>query len=140
MKKVGLAIPLTVLGAVLFSAIAFVIPFYRGINFWIGYGFGLFAILFLGMIAYMSSSSEMPLQSRFYGWQLIGVAGIYTLTQMVVSLLLFSIPVLPIWLGVAICSMLRAQPLPVRLSIFTLHSSFPKSVKGAKISDVDSPP
>lgn len=35
--------------------------------------------------------------------------------------------------------MLRAQPLPVRLSIFTLHSSFPKSVKGAKISDVDSP-
>ena len=106
MKKIGLAIPLTVLGAVLFSVIAFVIRFYRGINFWIGYGFGLFAILFLGMIAYMSSSSEMPLQSRFYGWQLIGVAGVYTLTQMVVSLLLFSIPVLPIWLGVAICSIL----------------------------------
>lgn len=106
MKKLGLIIPLTVLGAALFSVIAFVIPFHRGTNFWIGYGFGLFAILYLGLIAYMSNSSTRTLQSRFYGWHLIGVAGIYTIVQLIVSLLLFSIPVLPVWLGVVVCSVL----------------------------------
>lgn len=106
MKKIGLAIPLTVLGIALFSVIAFAVPFHHGINFWLGYGFGLFSILFLGLITYMSNSAKKPLQSRFYGWQLMGVAGIYTVIQVVFSLLLFAIPMLPTWLGVVVCSAL----------------------------------
>lgn len=106
MKKIGLIIPITALAATLFSIIAFAVPFYRGTNFWIGYGFGIFAILFLGLIFYMNNSSVKPLQSRFYGWQLIGIAGIYTIVQMVASLLLFAIPMLPTWLGVVVCSAL----------------------------------
>lgn len=133
MKKIGLAIPLTVLGIALFSVIAFAVPFHHGINFWLGYGFGLFSILFLGLITYMSNSAKKPLQSRFYGWQLMGVAGIYTVIQVVFSLLLFAIPMLPTWLGVVVCSALLILALGGSITTQSTNNTIEKldsEVKG----------
>lgn len=89
-----------------FTAVAFFVPFFRNTNFWSGYIFGCISILFLGVQCYRSGSSEKLLKSRFYGWQVVGIAGIYTLLQLICSLLLFAIPTVPSWAGLLISLLL----------------------------------
>lgn len=80
---------------IMFQVVAFVLPFTQGTTFWLGYIFAVVSLVLVIGVAYMSNSSEKPLQSRFYGWPILTVAGIYAMVQLVVSLLFMAVADIP---------------------------------------------
>lgn len=84
-KSKWFAISLIVL--VVFNVIAFVAPFNKTSTFWIGYGFGIVAIVLEFFVNQKVQNTGKELKSRFYGWPLMIVAFVYLTVQIILSLL-----------------------------------------------------
>lgn len=96
--KIG-AIALAIV-IVAFCVIAFVVPFPKTGVFWVGFIFGVIAILAqapIWMIAFRGAESA---RSKFYGMPIARVGAIYVIVQLILSLIamcLSWIPVIPAW-------------------------------------------
>lgn len=95
----------------LFSVIAFAAPFARTAVFYLGYGFGVFAIL-VQFYFFSSSFSGSDARSRFYGFPIARVGVIYLAVQLAVSLVEFAAAkVLPMWVALIVNAILAALAL-----------------------------
>jgi len=78
-----------------FNVVVFVIPFNRGVGFWIGYGFSMLAILLLAAVSFYAFDRE-GLKSKFYGVPLMSVAWLYLVIQVIVGLIEMGLDFIPI--------------------------------------------
>ena len=69
-----------------FCVIAFAVPFARTKGFWLGFGFGLFAILFQLYIFRSAETVNGSAKSRFYGFPVARIGVVYLAAQLAVSL------------------------------------------------------
>ena len=83
--------------AVVFSVVAFAIPFEKNTVFWIGYACGMFAILFQAYIFRVSLGRE-DARSRFYGFPIARLGVYYLAAQLILSILEIALArFLPVW-------------------------------------------
>lgn len=96
---------------VVFCVMAFVIPFPKNGVFWVGFIFGLMAILAqapIWMIAFRGAESA---RSKFYGMPIARIGIIYLVVQLIFSLIAFCLswlPVIPVWPFVIVFILLLA--------------------------------
>lgn len=96
---------------VVFSAIAFVIPFSKNGVFWIAYLCGIFAILFQIYI-FKSSFGKEDARSRFYGFPIARLGIYYLIVQLVISIAeIILAKVIPAWIVVIINLLILAFAL-----------------------------
>jgi hypothetical protein len=93
-KNKGAFLAVVAIVLAVFNAIAFVIPFTRGGEFWTGYGFATLAILLTAGVALYSLGHE-GMKSKFYGIPLTLLVWPYLIAQVIISLLEMAIPVVP---------------------------------------------
>ena len=72
---------------VVFSVIAFAIPFAHTTAFWVAYGFGALAILFQLYIFKASFAGDGDAKSRFYGFPIARLGVYYLVVQLIVSVI-----------------------------------------------------
>lgn len=76
-----------VIGLAVYHAIAFLIPFEKSAAFWIGYVFGLLAILLQIPAACYAFRQGSGVRSKFYGFPVARIAAVYLCVQLVLSIL-----------------------------------------------------
>lgn len=104
----GLAV-LALLLAV-FSVIAFAAPFARTAVFWIGYGFGIFAVLFQIYVFKVSLGGDA--KSKFYGFPIARVGVCYLIAQLIISLIEMALArVMPAWAALIVNVLLAAAAI-----------------------------
>ena len=83
---------------VVFSVVAFIIPFARTATFWLAYGFGAFALLFQLYIFRTADAAGGDAKSRFYGFPVARVGVIYLVAQLIASFVEMALAkVMPAW-------------------------------------------
>lgn len=88
---------------VVFSVIAFAVPFKMNGTFWIGYAFGVIAIVAQIPLLHISFSNGESAKSKFYGFPIARIAVIYLGLQLAISLVEMATAVfLPIWVALII--------------------------------------
>ena len=96
---------------VVFNLIAFLVPFPRGGTFWVGYIFGMIAILAqapIWMIAFRGAESA---RSKFYGMPIARVGVIFLVVQLIFSFIVMGlawVPVVPAWPFIIVSLLLLA--------------------------------
>lgn len=97
MNKTVKSQPLLLMSSILFvvfTVLAFMLPFYRDISFWTGYAFGALAFtLCTGVLIY--AIGRPGIRSKFFGLPLLYIAIPYLTIQIAFSLLQMAIPFLP---------------------------------------------
>ena len=94
---------------VVFSVIAFAIPFAHTTAFWVAYGFGALAILFQLYIFKVSFAGDGDTKSRFYGFPIARLGVYYLVPQLIVSVIEMALAkVIPTGVAVAINVLLLA--------------------------------
>lgn len=94
-----------VLGIVLvvFSVIAFVVPFNKTASFWMGYIFGVIAIalqLYVFKVAFADGNSA---KSKFYGFPIAKIGVFYLIAQLIISIIEMAVAsILPVWVPILI--------------------------------------
>ena len=80
-----------------FCAVAFAVPFARTAVFWLGFGFGIFALLFQLYIFKMADANG-DARSRFYGFPIVRVGVGYLVIQFIASIIEMALAkLLPAW-------------------------------------------
>ena len=74
------------LSLVAFNVIAFVVPFSRTAVFWIGYGFGMLAILAQIIVIKLAFDGAESIRSKFYGFPIARIGVIYLIAQALLSI------------------------------------------------------
>lgn len=96
---------------VVFSAIAFVIPFPKNGVFWIAYLCGVFAILFQIYI-FKSSFGKEDARSRFYGFPIARLGIYYLVIQMIASIAEIALSrIIPAWVAIIVNLLILAFAL-----------------------------
>lgn len=96
---------------VVFSVIAFVIPFPKNTVFWIAYVCGVFAILFQ-LYIFKSSFGKTDARSRFYGFPIARLGIYYLVIQLAVSIVEIALSkFLPTWVVIIINVLILAVAL-----------------------------
>ncbi|MBP0954315.1 MAG: hypothetical protein J6M90_01570 [Oscillospiraceae bacterium] len=94
--------------AVLFTVIAFAVPFNRNAVFFISYVFGLAAIALQIPFFKAAFDNRESIRSKVLGFPVFRVGYIYLGVQLVLSLLLMilstAVPVFPVWAAVVLCA------------------------------------
>ena len=96
---------------VVFNLIAFLVPFPRSAIFWVGYVFGMIAILAqapIWMLAFRGAESAC---SKFYGMPIARVGVIYLVAQLIFSFIAMGlawVPVVPAWPFIIVSLLLLA--------------------------------
>lgn len=94
---------------IVFSVLAFAVPFSMTSIFWIAYVFGVLAILFQVYVLHISSTEEGDIRSKFYGYPIARVGMIYLFTQIVISVVEMAFAsFLPAWITILINIILTA--------------------------------
>jgi len=94
---------------VVFSVVAFAIPFAHTTAFWVAYGFGALAILFQLYIFKVSFASDGDTKSWFYGFPIARLGVYYLIAQLIVSVIEMALSkVIPTGVAVAINVLLLA--------------------------------
>ena len=95
-----------------FSLIAFAVPFAHTAVFWIGYGFGVFAILFQLYIFKASFAGSGDAKSCFYGFPIARLGVYYLAAQVVLSLIEMALAgLIPAWPAVIVNALALAVAL-----------------------------
>ena len=100
---------IVVLAAVLaaYLVLALVIPFNRSPGFWLGFTFGIIAIVVSAAGFIIAFKSSETVKSKFYGFPIAVIACIYLIAQLVVSFILMGVGfMIPMWIGLIICVLL----------------------------------
>jgi len=95
------ALIILAVAVVTFNVVAFAVPFVRGPVFWLGYAFGLVAILG-GAAAIVYALGRKGLRSKFYGLPLASLAWSYIGTQITASFVEMRVFAMPTWLALVI--------------------------------------
>ena len=91
-----------------FCVVAFAIPFAHTRVFWLGFGFGIFAIMFQ-LYIFKISFADKDVKSRFYGFPIARIGVYYLALQLIVSLIEMALAsVLPIAVPVVVNVLLLA--------------------------------
>ena len=95
-----------------FSLIAFAAPFAHTAVFWIGYGFGVFAILFQLYIFKASFAGNSDAKSRFYGFPIARLGVYYLIAQLILSIIEMALAgLIPAWPAVIVNALALAIAL-----------------------------
>ena len=95
---------------VLFSVIAFAVPFAKTVMFWIAFCFGVLAIAFQVYVFNISFTGGETARSRFYGFPIARVGVYYLVGQLIVSIIeMIVAAIVPVWI-----------PLIVNILLFAL--------------------
>ena len=95
-----------------FSLIAFAAPFAHTAVFWIGYGFGVFAILFQLYIFKTSFAGNGDAKSRFYGFPIARLGVYYLIIQLILSVIEMALAgLIPAWPAVIVNALVLAITL-----------------------------
>ena len=109
MKNSTRSLVVIAIALVVFSAIAFAIPFAHTTAFWVAYGFGALAILFQLYIFKASHAGDGDAKSRFYGFPIARLGVYYLVAQLIVSVIEMALSkVIPAGVAVAINVLLLA--------------------------------
>ncbi|MBQ9038546.1 MAG: hypothetical protein IJ119_03555 [Clostridia bacterium] len=87
MKNSTRSLIIIAIALVVFSVIAFAIPFAHTTAFWVAYGFGALAILFQLYIFKASFAGDGDAKSRFYGFPIARLGVYYLVVQLIVSVI-----------------------------------------------------
>lgn len=88
---------------VVFSVIAFAVPFKKNGVFWLAYLFGVIAIATHLYILKTAFSGTESVKSKFYGFPIAQVGFIYMAAQLVLSIVFMALaPIASIWLAVVL--------------------------------------
>ena len=94
---------------VVFSVVAFAIPFAHTTAFWVAYGFGALAILFQLYIFKVSFATDGDAKSRFYGFPIARLGVYYLIAQLIASVIEMALSkVIPTGAAVAVNVLLLA--------------------------------
>lgn len=92
---------------VLYSLIAFLIPFVMNTTFWVSFLFTLIAFGVVGASFYIAFIKNPDAKSRFYGFPIAKIGAIYGLVQLIASLVFMALAVYaPVWLAVLVYALL----------------------------------
>ncbi|MBQ8963883.1 MAG: hypothetical protein IJ089_08810 [Clostridia bacterium] len=109
MKNSTRSLIIIAIALVVFSVVAFAIPFAHTTAFWVAYGFGALAILFQLYIFKLSFAGDSDAKSRFYGFPIARLGVYYLVAQLVVSVVEMALAkVIPTGVAVAINVLLLA--------------------------------
>ena len=104
-----------------FCAIAFAVPFVRMTVLWLGFGFGVFAILFQLYIFHSAVAVKGNAKSRIYGFPILRVGVYYLVAQFIISLLEMALAkVLPVWMALLINIILAALAITGCFTVETM--------------------
>lgn len=112
-----------VLGLVLavFCVVAFAAPFARTAAFWLGFGFGAFALLFQ-LYIFRTADANGDARSRFYGFPIIRVGVYYLVAQLVASIIEMALAsVLPAWAPLILNILLAAAAIIGCVTVGTMR-------------------
>ena len=87
MKNSTRSLVVIAIALVVFSVVAFAIPFAHTTAFWVAYGFGALAILFQLYIFKASHAGDGDAKSRFYGFPIARLGVYYLVAQLIVSVI-----------------------------------------------------
>ena len=106
--------------AIVFSVIAFAVPFPKEEVFWIAYAAELIAIVLQVPIFKTAYDNAIDLKSRVLGFPVFRVGYIYLGIQTVLSLALFGLGFIddfPVWIGLILCVIVLAAALICSISV-----------------------
>lgn len=106
--------------AIVFSVIAFAVPFPKEGNFWIAYAAELIAIALQVPIFKTAYDNAIDLKSRVLGFPVFRVGYIYLGIQTVLSLALLGLGFIddfPVWIGFILCVIVLAAALICSISV-----------------------
>lgn len=88
---------------VVFSVIAFAAPFAKTGTFWLGYVFGVIAIVAQIYFFAISFSKGEDVKSKFYGFPIAKIGVVYMAVQLVISLIEMIVAfVIPVWVALIV--------------------------------------
>ena len=105
MSKSNKAVAVLVVIAVMFSVVAFAVPFPKNASFWIAYVAEIIAIALQVPIFKVAFGGADDLKSKFLGFPIARVGYTYLIIQTILSVMFFSmgwIPV-PAWITAVVC-------------------------------------
>ena len=109
MKNSTRSLIIIAIALVVFSVVAFAIPFAHTTAFWVAYGFGALAILFQLYIFKVSFAGDGDAKSRFYGFPIARLGVYYLVVQLIVSVIEMALAkVIPTGVAVAVNVLLLA--------------------------------
>lgn len=94
-----------VLGIILvvFSIIAFAVPFSMTGSFWMGYIFGVIAIALQVYVFQVAFADGNSAKSKFYGFPIAKIGVFYLVAQLIISIIEMAVAsVIPVWVSVVI--------------------------------------
>ncbi len=109
MKNSTRSLIVIAIALVVFSVVAFAVPFAHTTAFWVAYGFGALAILFQLYIFKVSFAGDDDARSRFYGFPIARLGVYYLVAQLIVSVIEMALArVIPTGVAVAVNVLLLA--------------------------------
>lgn len=104
-----------------FCVVAFVAPFARTTVFWLGFGFGVFALLFQ-LYIFKTAGANGNAKSRFYGFPIVRMGVYYLVAQLVISIMEMALSkVLPTWVPLIINIILAAIAIIGCITVETMR-------------------
>lgn len=92
---------------VIFSVVAFAVPFAKSAVFWVSYYFGVIAVVAQSYTLYQTFFREQQAKSRFYGFPILRIGLIYMVVQLIASLIFMALAsIAPLWLPIVVDIML----------------------------------
>lgn len=85
-KNKLMAFATTFIFLAVYNVVVFVLPFTKGGNFWVGYGFSMFAMLLFAAVGFYVFNKP-GFMSKFYRIPLIGVVKRYLILQLILGLI-----------------------------------------------------
>jgi len=107
-KNKALALIALAIVLVIFMVVAFAVPFKHTVGFWIGFSFGLIAIIFTAGGCIYAMGRSTTLKSKFYGWPIIYIVWKYFVLQVICSFIFMGVAIIPAWIAVLISVILLA--------------------------------
>lgn len=94
---------------VCFNVISFVIPLEKNSTFWIGYVFGMLAILLQLVVMKVAFKGAESIRSKLYGLPIVRIGIIYGVCQILLSFAVMALsPYIPLWIPIIVFTLMLA--------------------------------
>ncbi len=94
---------------VCFNVISFVIPLEKNGTFWVGYIFGMLAILLQLVVMKVAFNGAESIRSKFYGFPIARIGVIYGICQILLSFTAMALsPYIPLWIPIIVFVLMLA--------------------------------
>ena len=88
---------------IIFNIVVFTIPFAKTGTFWIAYAFGMIALMIQLAVMKIAFGGANTARSRFYGMPIARIGIIYSVVQVILSLIAMSVSMfIPTWIATAV--------------------------------------